>query len=76
MLVLAVLQVQKDVKITASFGVGAKPENPIKLADENLYYAKRKGKNIVAYKVNNKQYLAERRLEIRNPMPDTVQKDK
>lgn len=70
------LKFSKDVKITASFGVGAKPENPIKLADENLYYAKRKGKNIVAYKVNNKQYLAERRLEIRNPMPDTVQKDK
>ena len=68
------LKFSKDVKVTASFGVGSKPENPIKLADENLYYAKRKGKNIVAYKLNEKQYLAERRLEIRNPMPDTVKK--
>ena len=68
------LQFSNGVHVSASFGVGAKPENPIKLADENLYYAKSKGKNIVAYKINNKQYLAERRLEIRNPMPDTEKK--
>ena len=66
------LKFENEVKITASFGIGTKPENPIIQADENLYYAKRKGKNIVAYKLNNKQYLAERRLEIRNPMPDTI----
>ena len=65
------LKFSKDVRVTASFGVGARPGNPVKQADENLYYAKSKGKNITAYKIDGKQYLAERRLEIRNPMPDT-----
>lgn len=65
------LSFSNDARVTASFGIGSKPENPLQQADENLYYAKSKGKNIVAYKINNRQYLAERRLEIRNPMPDT-----
>jgi len=68
------IKFENGARITASFGIGTKPENPIKQADENLYYAKSKGKNIVAYKLNGNQYLAERRLEIRNPMPDTVKK--
>ena len=65
------IKFSKDVRITASFGVGSKPGTPVKQADENLYYAKASGKNITAYKIDGKQYLAERRLEIRNPMPDT-----
>ena len=36
------------------------------------YLAKQKGKNFTAYKKDGKQYLAERRLDIRNPMPDRV----
>ncbi len=61
----------QTVRVSASFGIGTKPANPIKQADENLYYAKSKGKNITAYKINDVRYLAERRLEIRNPMPNT-----
>lgn len=68
------LRFASGVRVTASFGVGTKPDNPVSQADENMYYAKSKGKNIVAYKINDRQYLAERRLEIRNPMPDTVKK--
>ena len=38
---------------------------------ENRYLAKQKGKNFTVYKKDGKQYLAERRLDIRNPMPDS-----
>ena len=65
------LKLSKNVRVTASFGIGTKPGNPVRQADENLYYAKSKGKNITAYKLDGKQYLAERRLEIREPVPDT-----
>ena len=66
------IKYSQDVKVSASLGIGAKPADPIQQADDNLYFAKRKGKNIAAYKVDDKQYLAERRLEIRNPMPDKL----
>ena len=59
--------------MTASIGLGYEDSNPLKEADENMYVAKRKGKNFVAYKKNGKQYLAERRIDIRNEIPDVAQ---
>ena len=62
-----------DIRVTASIGLGYEDSNPLKEADENMYVAKRKGKNFVAYKKNGKQYLAERRIDIRNEIPDVAQ---
>ena len=67
---IASLKWRKDVHVTASFGLGFEMPDSIKEADENMYVAKQKGKNFTAYKKDGKQYLAERRLDIRNPMPD------
>ena len=61
---------KNDVHVTASFGLGFEMPDSLKEADENMYVAKQKGKNFTAYKKDGKQYLAERRLDIRNPMPD------
>ena len=59
----------QNVKVTASFGIGTAPENPIEQADKNMYKAKTSGKNFTAYEKDGKEYLAERRLDIRNPIP-------
>ncbi|WP_407426737.1 GGDEF domain-containing protein [Treponema sp.] len=64
------LKWRKDVHVTASFGLGFEMPDSVKEADENMYIAKQKGKNFTAYRKDGKQYLAERRLDIRNPMPD------
>ena len=56
--------------VTASFGLGFEMPDSIKEADENMYVAKQKGKNFTAYRKDGTQYLAERRLDIRNPIPD------
>lgn len=61
---------RKDVHVTASFGLGFEMQDTLKEADENMYVAKQKGKNFTAYKKDGKQYLAERRLDIRNYVPD------
>ena len=66
------LKWRKDVHVTASFGLGFEMPDSVKEADENMYVAKQKGKNFTAYKKDGKQYLAERRLDIRNPIPDRV----
>ncbi len=60
---------EQNVKVTASFGIGTAPENPIEQADKNMYKAKTSGKNFTAYEKDGKEYLAERRLDIRNPIP-------
>ncbi|MCR5494088.1 MAG: diguanylate cyclase [Treponema sp.] len=62
-------RLEKDVRITASFGIGMVPENPIEQADKNMYKAKASGKNFTAYEKDGKEFLAERRLDIRNPIP-------
>ena len=59
----------KGVRVTASFGIGMVPDNPIEQADKNMYKAKESGKNFTAYEKDGKDFLAERRLEIRNPVP-------
>ena len=69
---ISAMKWQKDVHVTASFGLGFEMPDSLKEADENMYVAKQKGKNFTAYKKNGKQYLAERRLDIRNPMPDKI----
>jgi len=60
---------EKDVRVTASLGLGFDKQEPVKEADANMYVAKQKGKNFTAYKKDGKQYLAERRLDIRNEIP-------
>ncbi len=64
-----------NVHVTASFGVGFNKADAIKEADENMYIAKQKGKNFTAYRKDGIQYLAERRLDIRNPIPDCNKKN-
>ena len=61
------LKWDNDAVVTASLGVGNSSENDaIKQADINMYYAKRLGKNFVAYEKSGKTLLAERRIDIRN----------
>lgn len=67
---ISLLKWRKEVHVTASFGLGFEMPDSLKEADENMYIAKQKGKNFTAYRKDGKQYLAERRLDIRNPMPD------
>lgn len=67
---ISILKWRNNVHVTASLGLGFETPNSIKEADENMYIAKQKGKNLTAYKRDGKQFLAERRLDIRNPMPD------
>ncbi len=67
---IAQMKWRNDVHVTASFGLGFEMPDSVKEADENMYVAKQKGKNFTAYKKDGKQYLAERRLDIRNPVPD------
>ena len=57
---------EQGVKVTASFGIGMVPDNPIEQADKNMYKAKNSGKNFTAYEKDGKEFLAERRLDIRN----------
>ena len=67
---IAQLKWSKDIQVTASVGLGFEMPDSLKEADENMYVAKQKGKNFTAYRKNGKQYLAERRLDIREEMPD------
>ena len=67
---IAALKWQKDVHVTASFGIGFEGADVLKEADENMYQAKQNGKNFTAYKKDGKQFFAERRLDIRNPLPE------
>jgi len=67
---ISLLKWRNDVHVTASLGLGFETANCKKEADENMYIAKQKGKKLTAYKRNGKQFLAERRLDIRNSMPD------
>ena len=67
---ISCLKWRYDVHVTASFGLGFEMPDSIKEADENMYVAKKKGKNFTAYKKDGTQYLAERRLDIREPIPD------
>ena len=67
---ISCLKWRYDVHVTASFGLGFEMPDSIKEADENMYVAKQKGKNFTAYRKDGTQYLAERRLDIRNPIPD------
>ena len=61
------LKWDNSAPVTASLGVGNSSENDaIKQADINMYYAKRMGKNFVAYEKSGKTLLAERRIDIRN----------
>ena len=67
---ISCLKWRYDVHVTASFGLGFEMPDSIKEADENMYVAKQKGKNFTAYRKDGTQYLAERRLDIREPIPD------
>ena len=69
------LKWSKNIHVTASFGLGFESTQAVQEADENLYVAKNKGKNFTAYKKDGKQYLAERRIDIRNPIPDRPKED-
>ena len=69
------LKWSKNIHVTASFGLGFESTQAVQEADENMYVAKNKGKNFTAYKKDGKQYLAERRLDIRNPIPDRPKED-
>lgn len=68
---ISILKWRYNIHVTASLGIGFESQNSIKEADENMYIAKRKGKNFTAFRKDGKQYLAERRLDIRNEIPDT-----
>lgn len=67
---ISLLRWRENVRVTASFGLGYEMPDSVKEADENMYLAKKKGKNFTAYRKDGKQYLAERRMDIRNPVPD------
>ncbi len=67
---ISFLRWRENVRVTASFGLGFEMPDSVKEADENMYLAKKKGKNFTAYRKDGKQYLAERRMDIRNPVPD------
>ena len=69
---ISMMKWSKDVHVTASFGLGFEMPDSLKEADENMYVAKQKGKNFTAYKKDGVQYLAERRLDIRQPISDKI----